>query len=41
MSSITPRPVAGYGLPVGLRITVGLVDENEALVGALRDFSAL
>ncbi len=32
------RPVAGYGLPQCLRLTVGLEDENRAVVAALRDF---
>lgn len=30
------RPMGGYGLPTCLRITVGLRDENEALLAALR-----
>jgi histidinol-phosphate aminotransferase len=35
---IIPRGVRGYGLPEYLRITVGLEDEVEALVSALKDF---
>jgi histidinol-phosphate aminotransferase len=35
---IIPRGVRGYGLPEYLRITVGLEDEVEALVAALKDF---
>jgi histidinol-phosphate/aromatic aminotransferase/cobyric acid decarboxylase-like protein len=30
--------VRGYGLPEYLRITVGLEDEVEALIAALKDF---
>ena len=30
------RPVAGYGLPDHLRVTIGLPEENEALLSALR-----
>ncbi|MBI2318485.1 MAG: histidinol-phosphate transaminase [Betaproteobacteria bacterium] len=30
------RPVAGYGMPDHLRVTVGLPEENEALLAALR-----
>ena len=29
------RPVANYGLPNHLRITVGLPDENEKMIAAL------
>ena len=32
------RRVGGYGLPHCLRITIGLVDENDLLIDALRDF---
>jgi len=35
---IIPRGVRGYGLPEYLRITVGLEDEVEALIAALKDF---
>ena len=35
---IIPRPVAGYGLPDFLRITVGLEDEMRATVASLRAF---
>ena len=35
---IIPRPVAGYGLPDFLRITVGLEDEMRAVVASLRAF---
>ncbi len=31
------RPVANYGLPGHLRITIGLPEENECLIGALRE----
>ena len=37
---IIPRPVGNYGLPEHLRITVGLEDEVEALIEALKDFLA-
>jgi histidinol-phosphate aminotransferase len=30
------RPVAGYGLPQWLRVTIGLPDENEKFIAALR-----
>ena len=33
------RRVGGYGLPHCLRITVGLAEENTALLDALTDFS--
>ncbi len=36
---IIVRPVAGYGLPNALRITIGLEDENKALLAALSDFA--
>jgi histidinol-phosphate aminotransferase len=29
------RPVAGYGMPRHLRVTVGLPEENERFLGAL------
>ncbi len=35
---VIPRPVAGYGLPDFLRITVGLEDEMRAVVASLRTF---
>jgi histidinol-phosphate aminotransferase len=34
------RRVGSYGLPHCLRITIGLADENDALIAALRDFGA-
>jgi histidinol-phosphate aminotransferase len=34
------RRVGGYGLPACLRITIGLAEENDALLGALQDFQA-
>jgi histidinol-phosphate aminotransferase len=34
------RRVGGYGLPHCLRITIGLGDENDAVIEALRDFQA-
>ena len=34
------RRVDGYGLPHCLRITVGLADENDFVIGAMRDFMA-
>jgi len=30
------RPVANYGLPEHLRVTVGLPDENERFIAALK-----
>jgi len=35
---IIPRPVAGYGLPEFLRITIGLESEMHAVVSSLRAF---
>lgn len=35
---IIPREVAGYGLPNCLRITIGLEEENQALMAALKGF---
>jgi histidinol-phosphate aminotransferase len=35
---IIPRRMGGYGLPDALRITVGLEDDNHAVVDALREF---
>ncbi len=35
---IIVRAMGGYGLPDGLRITVGRDDENQALIDALREF---
>jgi len=35
---IIPRGVAAYGIPEGLRVTVGLAEENRAVLAALRDF---
>ncbi len=37
---VIPRQMAAYGLPDSLRITVGLEDENRAVVEALRGFVA-
>ncbi|HET6521782.1 MAG TPA: histidinol-phosphate transaminase [Geminicoccaceae bacterium] len=37
---IIPRQMGAYGLPESLRVTVGLEDENRAVVGALREFVA-
>jgi histidinol-phosphate aminotransferase len=37
---IIVRQVGGYGLPQCLRITVGLTEENDALIDALTTFSA-
>jgi histidinol-phosphate aminotransferase len=34
------RRVGGYGLPHCLRITVGLTEENDFLIAALREFQA-
>ena len=34
---IIVRPVAGYGLPQWLRVTIGLPEENAAFIGALRE----
>ncbi len=34
------RPMSAYGLPESLRLTVGVEDENRALVAALADFMA-
>ena len=31
------RPVAGYGLPAGLRITIGTAQQNDRLIRALED----
>ena len=36
---IIPRPVAGYGLPEFLRITIGLESEMRAVVASLRRFA--
>jgi histidinol-phosphate aminotransferase len=38
--AIIVRRVAGYGLPHCLRITIGLADENDALIEGLRAFQA-
>jgi histidinol-phosphate aminotransferase len=32
---VVVRPMAGYGLPQCLRITVGVADENRRLLAAL------
>ena len=37
---IIVRPVGGYGLPQGLRITVGTDDQNRAVIDALSEFAA-
>lgn len=37
---IIPRDVVGYGLPDCLRITIGTEEENQALLKALKEFSA-
>ena len=37
---IIVRPLAGYGLPQWLRITVGLPEENEAFLRALKEIMA-
>lgn len=34
------RRVAAYGIPEGLRLTVGLEEENRAVVAALREFTS-
>jgi histidinol-phosphate aminotransferase len=31
------RPVANYGLPEWLRVTIGLPEENEKFIAALRE----
>ncbi|WP_409019784.1 histidinol-phosphate transaminase [Brevundimonas vesicularis] len=38
---IIVRSVAGYGLPDGLRITIGTPDQNRAVADALSEFAAL
>ena len=35
-AGVIVRPVANYGLPEWLRISVGLPEENEAFLAALR-----
>jgi histidinol-phosphate aminotransferase len=37
---IIPRPMAPYGLPEHLRITIGLADELQAVLSALDEFAA-
>ena len=37
---ILVRLIAGYGLPRHLRLSVGLADDNAAVVAALKDFVA-
>ena len=37
---VVPRPMAGYGLPTCLRLTVGLRRENQALLDALASVRA-
>jgi len=39
-SGIIVRPVGGYGIHDGLRITVGTEDQNRAVVDALSEFAA-
>lgn len=34
------RPVGGYGLPEALRITIGIEDQNRAVIDALSEFAA-
>jgi histidinol-phosphate aminotransferase len=34
---IIVRPLKGYGLPEWVRISVGIMDENERLVAALNE----
>jgi len=36
---VIPRRVAGYGFPDGLRLTVGLEEDNRAVIAALRDLA--
>ena len=38
---ILPRAVGAYGLAGHLRFTVGLEDENRAVIQALEDFTAV
>ena len=38
VGGVIPRRVAGYGLPESLRVTVGMAEENDAVVRALTDF---
>ena len=35
---IIPRRMGGYGLPDSLRITIGLEEDNRAVLDALREF---
>ena len=37
---IIVRQVGGYGLPNGLRITIGTEDQNRAVIDALSEFAA-
>ena len=37
---ILVRAVGGYGLPTRLRISVGSAEDNEAVLAALKDFTA-
>ena len=37
---IIVRPVGGYGIHDGLRITVGTEDQNRAVIDALSEFAA-
>jgi len=37
---IIVRPVAGYGIHNGLRITIGTEDQNRAVIDALSEFAA-
>jgi histidinol-phosphate aminotransferase len=38
---IIVRPVGGYGIHDGLRITVGTEDQNRAVIDALSEFAAI
>ena len=34
------RPIAGYGLPQHLRVSIGLAEENQAFIDALHQLRA-
>jgi histidinol-phosphate aminotransferase len=38
-AGVIVRRVDGYGLPQCLRITIGLTEENDAALNALREFA--